>query len=532
MACPPPPDSAHGISLHQCWAKTDPATDLPALTVRDHCLIVGAVAEAMGLPPFFAWLAACHDVGKVSPGFQMKCPTWLKLHGLTEVVKTRAWKNAESDHSKVSQFSLQHYLKNHHSLGKDAAARWASLSAMHHGSPHWRGNWNEHPSGIDPNDAWEGLRHNLIRELAIFFNMTQPLPPAELENITEPSQFCLAGSISVADWIGSDETFFPLPGMDADMEGDTVRRAARAAIMRIGFAPANFTTGKTFEELFGFPPNELQRQAIATITGPGVYVVEAPMGMGKTEAALAVAYQLISRRQATGIYFALPTQATSNRIHQRTMDFLSHCEEVAPRLIHSGSWLMDHEMSVPMQKGYGSDLSAARDWFSSSKRALLAPLGVGTIDQALMSIIAVRHFFVRHFALAGKVVILDEIHSYDAYTGTLTTALIASLRQLGCSVIILSATLTRDRRQQLLSLSNEKTGEEDPFPLITGVPSTGLTQTHRVEPPPARPPVAIRFRPEKEAMEAALKAAEAGACVLWICNTVDHAIITRDNLTG
>ena len=93
--------------------------------------------------------------------------------------------------------------------------------------------------------------------------------------------------------------------------------------------------------------------------------------------------------------------------------------------------------------------SSSRALFASTKRALLASFGVGTIDQALLAVVAAKHFFVRRFALAGKVVILDEIHSYDLYTGTLVDRLIDVLHQLGCTVIILSATLTRERQAQI-----------------------------------------------------------------------------------
>src|SRR6185369_16906732 len=136
-------------------------------------------------------------------------------------------------------------------------------------------------------------------------------------------------------------------------------------------------------------------------------------------------------------------------------DFLRRSQTIAPRLVHSGSWLMDPELRFPsLNAGQPDDQRrTARDWFASSKRSLIAPFGVGTVDQALLGVIAVKHFFVRHFALAGKVVILDEVHSYDVFTGTLIEALISALLKLRCTVIILSATLTRERREKLLSVA-------------------------------------------------------------------------------
>ena len=107
------------------------------------------------------------------------------------------------------------------------------------------------------------------------------------------------------------------------------------------------------------------------------------MGAGKTEAALALAYGLIAKGEAGGIYFALPTQVTSNRIHLRVRDFLGRClnEPAMLRLAHMNSWLRDDStVQVPPAGRDDATPDTARKWFASSKRALLAPFCVGTID--------------------------------------------------------------------------------------------------------------------------------------------------------
>src|SRR5713101_4049717 len=113
-------------------------------------------------------------------------------------------------------------------------------------------------------------------------------------------------------------------------------------------------------------------------------------------------------------------------------------------------------------------VQTGRSWFASAKRALLTPFGVGTIDQALLGIVAAKHFFVRLFGLAGKVVILDEVHTYDLYTGTLVSALVKRLRELHCTVIVLSATLTEKRRRELLGLSDGRRLSAA-YPLVSGM---------------------------------------------------------------
>ena len=118
------------------WAKTT-ADGEPGISVRDHCLNVGCVAEALlaGRLPISSdqrglvvWLAACHDLGKISPRFQGKCGTGLAQQGLTPDTLTRAWLTAEGDHSKITQFTLQHLLREQFGLAKSDAALWAAVA--------------------------------------------------------------------------------------------------------------------------------------------------------------------------------------------------------------------------------------------------------------------------------------------------------------------------------------------------------------------------------------------------------------------
>jgi CRISPR-associated endonuclease/helicase Cas3 len=147
---------------------------------------------------------------------------------------------------------------------------------------------------------------------------------------------------------------------------------------------------------------------------------------------------------------------------------------------------------------------------------------VGTVDQALLGVVAAKHFFVRHFALAGKVVILDEIHSYDLYTGTLIDKLVAALEGLGCTVIVLSATLTGQRREQLVSYSNFNDETTKPYPLITGRQEGALLAPALATPPENRK-VKVQFINIDDAMKDACELARSGGAVLWICNTIGTA---------
>ena len=465
--------------MNYFWAKTN--TDgSPGISVFEHLMNVGCVARSIAnITPALlerfglraaevGALAALHDLGKISPGFQRKCQTWLEENSLAKIARNCCWDTGmEPDHGKVSHSVIQDFLIRK-GVSRDTAMYLATVLGAHHGIikffPDARGIKpprikliTDNKSGID----WDNERQTCAQQLWNYFNPEQFVASLAEES---PAIWWLAGLTSVADWIGSDERFFP-PDTTAQINHDSV---VTQALDVIGFQRNETIPNLSFHDLFHdavipdnhWTPNEMQIKTVTTVSGPGVYVIEAPMGMGKTEAALWAAYKLLVSGKATGIYFALPTQATSNRMHIRMNEFVRRISNThnASRLVHGNSWLMDQAVALsPVATSPDSrnnDAQTGRDWFASAKRALLAPFGVGTVDQALLGVVAAKHFFVRHFALAGKVVILDEVHSYDLYTGTLIDKLITTLEGLGCTVIVLSATLTGKRREQIVSYSD------------------------------------------------------------------------------
>jgi CRISPR-associated endonuclease/helicase Cas3 len=176
-----------------------------------------------------------------------------------------------------------------------------------------------------------------------------------------------------------------------------------------------------------------------------------------------------------------------------------------------------------------------RSWFASSKHALLARFGVGTVDQALQGVVAVKHFFVRRFGLAGKVVILDEVHSYDVYTGTLITQLIRELLALRCSVIVLSATLTKARRHELILAAGgqAEAAQSLAYPLLTVVRAAAPVVEIPVEKPKPR---ALKLKTtaltEDEILLECIERAESGQHVLYLRNTVAEAQETCRKANG
>lgn len=448
------------------WAKTTPEGQ-PGISVRDHCLNVGCVAEALIgtlpeplqelLAPGAAALAALHDVGKITPGFQQQCAQWCRDAGHSQ----RAF---ETNHALVTQCFLGR-------LSEDERWRaWAEAVGAHHG---WYapGKWVFTREGTR---AWQTARQELLNELSSpqFFNALPDAPPKN-----EAEKWFLGGLTAFADWVGSDVEFF-----DAKKEPPrqlaVQRNKAQEALRKLGLvAEDRFNPGLSFHDIWGCDPYPFQGAVLDVVTEPGIYVIEAPMGSGKTEAALTAAYQLITSGLAAGFYFALPTQTTSNRICERVARFLDKVSptRVETHLIHGASWLTRGTMPewrAEYLEQEKEEVWLRRRWFASARKALVARFGVGTVDQALLGIIAVKHFFVRQFALAGKVVILDEVHSYDAYTGGLLQLLVERLRELHCTVIVLSATLTEAGRAAFfpVSLSPETRPKEQAW--VTGWSAT------------------------------------------------------------
>lgn len=446
------------------WAKTT-ADGMPGCSIFEHGQAAGEVAKLLLgllpenlrklLPDGLVTLVALHDIGKISPGFQTKCAQWRGPYGDTDDATLKAWSGRNGSHATISQYLLKELLKEKRDGKIRKWKAYAECLGAHHGRYSQDVGNSNAPYSVEAVSEWMDYARDY---LAMMKETLGEMPQKEFPKDNDALKEWIIGLIEVADWIASNEEWFPPEGGLPD-----IAATAKEAVQSIGFSDeVPVIPGCCWKDLFPHAPTPraVQSYLWEQPALPGVYIIEDAMGGGKTEAALGLAYRLMEAGKANGLYFALPTQTTSNRIYDRVKDFLQNAGARVSvgslRLAHGHSWLEQDRLFFGWNSSTknAEDVPPVRSWFASSRRALLARYGVGTIDQALMGEINVKHRFVRRYGLAGKVVILDEVHSYDIYTGTLISKMVRNLRSLDTTVIILSATLTQERLRDLL-------GEQD-----------------------------------------------------------------------
>ncbi len=419
------------------------------------------------------------------------------------------------------------------------------------------------------NNEWKNARQNLLRELAKIVGFDHNKIAQSQKEISDPIVIpMLAGLISVVDWIGSNQEFFPCAAkrgesysLCAEEYWEKAKKQAKEALETLGWLPSvTYAQEVAFKDVFHeFVPNALQHTVIKLISkrdSPYCIIIEAPMGHGKTEAALFAADLALCRGFARGMYVAMPTQATGNAMFKRVLDdylkHRGHQGKLNLQLIHGDALLAQiaevKEGEIP--KFTPNDIGEeegdveAQAWFTAKKRPLLAPFGVGTIDQSLLSVLQTKHWFVRLFGLSGKVIIFDEVHAYDAYMSTIIERLLHWLAELDCTVILLSATLPEAKRK---SLAKAYSGREDveykPYPRITlahprhyPVEQTDEKTVCAEVPINDTRQVNLLFgKTDLESLKGTLaERLEYGGCAAVICNTVSRSIEVykhlRDNL--
>ncbi|WP_405797434.1 CRISPR-associated endonuclease Cas3'' [Streptomyces sp. NBC_01506] len=446
--------------------------------------------EARRIVMFWAGL---HDLGKIMPQFQDLAVRARPTH--CGFLREAAYAHDRVNDSKVKK--IRHEYATHRALpqllaqlgypvpgGRIARLLLAQVAQMlggHHG---------RYPEGIEPQDlrdplinlrelgagAWDEQRREHVA--ALYEVLGRPVIP-DRGALPVHLAVRIAGVVIVSDWIASQEHVIQQQQKSLDAHPDvgsstalyaharSAESMAPALVEEAGLGRATFGNG-AFRDMFPeiASPYPLQLSVEAglggAVEGPGILLVTAPTGDGKTETALYAASVMGAACGTAGLFFALPTQATANQMYGRLVRFaeknllesaqltLLHGAadlyapyiEPADGIAHGGvdpRVLSDHESGGDRARQISVEAS---QWLRKRGRGILAPLAVGTIDQALMGVLPLKRNALRHLGLSGKTVVIDEAHAYDAYTHALLLRLLEWLGAMEVPVVLLSATLT------------------------------------------------------------------------------------------
>lgn len=419
------------------------------------------------------FLAGVHDIGKATPSFQMK----------ESIPLSRDLDNALKEKLKTCGIDLEKYIisdpnKSHHSLagqvilenyGVDISI--STIIGSHHGKPinskdeikiqkeAYRANYYQTSEDNEIHKFWENQQKGILGwALEVNgFNGVSDLP-----KINFMGQILLTGLIIMADWIASNEEYFPLISVYDDNVDNYMRKENG---WNKWYKTSNWESKKArksfdvYNKNFGYDPYDIQQKIfkiISSIENPSIIVIEAPMGVGKTEMGLVSVEQLAHKLGKSGLFFGLPTQATSNGIFTRVEDWLNKVcefsdEKHSIKLMHGKASLNEDYLKIKKSLIYEEDKNVfANEWFCGKKKTILDEFVVGTVDQFLLTSLKQKHFMLRHLGFSKKVVIIDEVHSYDTYMNVYLKRALRWVGAYNVPVILLSATLPKNKRDDLI----------------------------------------------------------------------------------
>jgi CRISPR-associated endonuclease/helicase Cas3 len=421
-----------------------------------------------------AYFVSLHDIGKITPGFNFKILEGRSAKSFGFLANLAAdegqcdasdcllskeccfCKNTNRKYSGMSKESKWHNFGTAKILRDFGQIR--KILGAHHGT--FLTNINDCNIGCD---SWLMAQKQAIKDLQeIFIKDQTPV----IKTFQNDFIMIFAAFVAIADWISSNQDYFKCVNT-GKVQTHTIEeyaiiseKIASTAIDSLNWNFQPHAKKHDFINLFGVKPYSWQKKLITKLNSqkkPFLLLIEAPTGCGKSEAAMSAADIAEAKFGYHGTFFALPTQAASNQMYGRFGLFLKnrpYGNNYKPdfHLRHHLSF-MDQEYREIKRKtveGISSDVLAT-EWFTRSKQGLLSPYAVGTIDQAIMAGLMIKHNFVRMFGLLNKVVVFDEVHSYDVYSSNILYRIIEWLSYLGTSVVVLSATLPRQKRNELIS---------------------------------------------------------------------------------
>lgn len=523
------------------------------------------LADALGQPKsvvdeVFIYFLALHDIGKFSRGFQNLAPDLAE----SLVPSARIPAVRSQRHDTLGWLLWRDYLSVHPGLssvpdsGHETWRIWARTVMGHHGSPphdlqpggQFRLNPADHFLSVDLQAAIEFTQAigNLLLSKSI------PAPSGGHRAVMRQFSWHAAGLAVLADWIGSNQQEFRYRSSVLPVERyweEVAMPTARKALVTAGLGGARVRhwdqPADLLHEVTIFSPLQQYAADVPLEPVPQLFVLEDVTGSGKTEAALLLTQRMMSAGLAHGFYFALPTMATATQMYARVGKIYRRMftPESHPSLVlaHSARDMVDDfrasvlrsESDHPTASRNDPGLDASAEcaaWLADSrKKALLAEVGVGTIDQALLAVMPVRHQSLRMLGLSGKVLIVDEVHAYDSYMLQLLKVLLEHHARGGGSAILLSATIPQTIRADLLAAFAKGRGSgalpfslhDFRYPLASQFGSELRLHACATREPLRRSVRVVMLHDEASVTQLIRSEAAKGRCVAWIRNTVEDA---------
>lgn len=579
------------------WGKASPAGSSGArchLLVY-HCLDVAAVAVGylrrhvkllahlrqrlgvVGEERFLRWLAfwlALHDLGKFCAAFQgQRHDLLVELRGDCQARALPYTVRHDTLGMLVWQDLLRKQAAQESWFGDKSGALlrgfdcWARAVTGHHGQPPEAAgdHWSRHAERGNDGEAILGFVGELRRLFLVEGEASEQL-------VLDERAFCkasievswwIAGITVLADWLGSNSDYFSYRENEISLTDYWARTNAQAAnaLTASGVVPPGVRTGRTFANLFPeiATPSPLQVWASSAIVerAAQIHILEDVAGSGKTEAAITLVNRLMAAGCVDGFFIGLPTMATANAMYRRLAPISGNLFDGSAsvvlahgrrRLVGAFAASIAPPAVADSDRGEYDETATARctAWLADhNKAALLAPAGVGTIDQALLAVLHSKHQCLRLLGLFGKVLVVDEVHACDAYMQGVLEKLLEFHARAGGSVILLSATLPACMKQALLDAFARGCGcpaplraggEQADFPLVTGwsplradAAPEALGATRRQ----LKRTLHVRYCADRADIVGEIEAAlQAGKCVCWMRNTVADALAAHALFAG